>query len=588
MEVNTFDIVNIIEKNAITRLNKDYHSRLITKIKSTFTESEQHIFVGSFYAYLNYDSKKDFVIDFDTVWKWTGFSRKDNAKTVLLKHFVEEVDYEVINNFPEVAGVEENQVENFAPATSGAKKSPERRGGSNKEKILLSVNTFKKFCLKANTKKADEIHDYYIKLEEILQETMDEESSELRNQLLLKNKQNSKLEKEKNKIEKEKEAYEKELHRIVYSRKSKYFKKGHAIYTGRNGIEKDVLKIGITLNLGSRQSSLGNGSTKDFNMTRYWYTKYHKVIEDAVKINFANARVTNKKEFYHDEVEEEINEYITKCVEFFNENNNEKHSILKIPKIEIKDDDEDEDEEFEDEDVYDEEYSEDDIVIEDEEETKQNLRIKNPLLLPEKPCNICSEVKSLENYFDAEEHKDGKENTCKDCVKIRQKKHVEEKRKTVEIPKEKECTQCNIVMTLDKFYKDSQKFDGVGTKCKECVKAVQSRPDKVKITVSEYTCKTCNLTKPIDDFHVLSRSKTGHKYSCKECECAYATQMHYKKIHTQEVPVNNSSTKEEKIAEIKVLKEKKICGCGSVITDLTYARHCTTKKHQKYLEKNKA
>ena len=52
------------------------------------------------------------------------------------------------------------------------------------------------------------------------------------------------------------------------------------------------------------------------------------------------------------------------------------------------------------------------------------------------------------------------------------------------------------------------------------------------------------------------------------------------------LPVNNSSTKEEKIAEIKVLKEKKICGCGSVITDLIYPRHCTTKKHQKYLEKN--
>ena len=36
---------------------------------------------------------------------------------------------------------------------------------------MLTINTFKKFCLKAETKKADEIHDYFIKLEELLQET---------------------------------------------------------------------------------------------------------------------------------------------------------------------------------------------------------------------------------------------------------------------------------------------------------------------------------------------------------------------------------------------------------------------------------
>jgi hypothetical protein len=39
------------------------------------------------------------------------------------------------------------------------------KGGHNKEIIMLNIATFKKFCLKAGTKKADEIHDYYIKLE---------------------------------------------------------------------------------------------------------------------------------------------------------------------------------------------------------------------------------------------------------------------------------------------------------------------------------------------------------------------------------------------------------------------------------------
>lgn len=46
--------------------------------------------------------------------------------------------------------------------------------------------------MKTNTKKADEIHDYYIKLEEMLHELINQESNELRNQLLLTNEENKK------------------------------------------------------------------------------------------------------------------------------------------------------------------------------------------------------------------------------------------------------------------------------------------------------------------------------------------------------------------------------------------------------------
>lgn len=62
-------------------------------------------------------------------------------------------------------------------------------GGNNKETILMNINTFKKFCLKVGTKKADEIHDYYIKLEEILHEIINEETDKLRNQLTQKDKE---------------------------------------------------------------------------------------------------------------------------------------------------------------------------------------------------------------------------------------------------------------------------------------------------------------------------------------------------------------------------------------------------------------
>jgi hypothetical protein len=48
---------------------------------------------------------------------------------------------------------------------------------------MLTIRTFKLFCLKAGTKKAEQIHEYYIKLEEILQEIVQEESNELKLQL---------------------------------------------------------------------------------------------------------------------------------------------------------------------------------------------------------------------------------------------------------------------------------------------------------------------------------------------------------------------------------------------------------------------
>jgi hypothetical protein len=49
--------------------------------------------------------------------------------------------------------------------------------------VCKTLYTFKRFCLKAGTKKADQIHEYYLKLEETLQEVIEDESNELKQQL---------------------------------------------------------------------------------------------------------------------------------------------------------------------------------------------------------------------------------------------------------------------------------------------------------------------------------------------------------------------------------------------------------------------
>lgn len=158
------DIVNLIESNPITKFSGDYQSKLVEKVKNHFTNYEQQLFLSSFYCYLKYDSKNDFVIDLDNVWKWLDFSQKVNAKRVLEKHFCINKDYKL-------------------SLCQLAKQTNQPKGGHNKEIIMLNLDTFKKFCLKAGTKKADEIHDYFIKLENIMFEIAKEECEELKKQL---------------------------------------------------------------------------------------------------------------------------------------------------------------------------------------------------------------------------------------------------------------------------------------------------------------------------------------------------------------------------------------------------------------------
>ena len=152
--MDPIDIINLVEKTPSTRLLNEYENKVLNQIKEKFTDSQQQLFVSNFFCFITYHKKNDFVIDFDDTWKFLGFTRKDPAKRVLENFFVKDVDYKI-----------------------------------DGKKTLINIHTFKKLCLKSETKKADEIHEYYIKLEETLQEVIQEESNELKLQLEQKDQQ---------------------------------------------------------------------------------------------------------------------------------------------------------------------------------------------------------------------------------------------------------------------------------------------------------------------------------------------------------------------------------------------------------------
>ena len=161
----SIDIVNLIESNRLTKLIGNYQSSMVDKVKANFTTYEQQLFVSSFYCYLNYNDT-DFAIDLDNIWQWLGFSQKMTAKRLLENCLINNEDYKNLSYFDV--------------------KKDKKHGGHNKETIMLTIPAFKRFCLKAGTKKANEIHKYYIKMEKIIQEVVVEECKSLSEQLKVK------------------------------------------------------------------------------------------------------------------------------------------------------------------------------------------------------------------------------------------------------------------------------------------------------------------------------------------------------------------------------------------------------------------
>lgn len=173
----SFDIIELIEKNPISKLTNTYNVKLLNKIKANFSETEQQLFIGTFYCYLNYDTKKDFVVDLDNVWKWMGFSQKYNTERIIEKYFTADIDY--IKLAPPIGGARFNNV--LSDEKVNIDKS--LHGGHNIKKIMMTIKCFKSLCLKSQTKKASEIHEYYMKMEEMLHEVIEEEGAELKKQM---------------------------------------------------------------------------------------------------------------------------------------------------------------------------------------------------------------------------------------------------------------------------------------------------------------------------------------------------------------------------------------------------------------------
>ena len=234
------------------------NGELLGFMHSRLSEDEETLFAQSFYMYLT-ENDTDFVVNLDDIWKWLGFSRKSDCKSLLTKHFTKGTHYIEQKSLTDIELVEEKSptetTNELAAADSAA-----RWGGSNKITILMTTQTFKKLCMKANTKKADTIHDYYVKLENILQEYIKDQHerkvAEMREQNLLIQSYNKRI-----------------------------------LYIFRH-YKQVLIKYGITENNKERFKQNKNDLGKDFYLDYFWEFNNHRELERRIGTQYRNNRTT--------------------------------------------------------------------------------------------------------------------------------------------------------------------------------------------------------------------------------------------------------------------------------------------------------
>src|SRR6478609_4323900 len=103
-----------------------------------------------------------------------------------------------------------------------------------------------------------------------------------------------------------------------------------------------------------------------------------------------------------------------------------------------------------------------------------------------KICSYCHNNKTYEDFHKHKGKKDGYNDLCKDCVKIKKQKRIE-KNLLIILPDDyhKNCYKCKKNLHKNEFYNQNDSSDGLNTVCIDCSKKKtkkwrSSNKDKVK------------------------------------------------------------------------------------------------------------
>lgn len=275
MSTNNSELINIIRENSLIEpCEQDDYINMILK---NFNSNDEEIFLINFYLYQKFNKFTDYIVDLEQIYKWIGFSTLGNAKKTLVKHFIKDSDYKI-------SLIQMDKQKSYK----------EFRGGQNKENIMLNVHTFKKLCLKSQTANASKIHDYYIKLEDIIYDYIISSQTKL---------------KEKHKLETKglKEEHSKALTEISNLKqeteqlKSNKISAGY-IYIGGDLKENNrcIYKVGHTIDPPKRLSTLNTGSVERSFVFYNTYPTTDRFLAEKIIHFYLHSKKYNYKNEYFD------------------------------------------------------------------------------------------------------------------------------------------------------------------------------------------------------------------------------------------------------------------------------------------------
>ena len=159
-----------------------------------------------------------------------------------------------------------------------------------------------------------------------------------------------------------------------------------------------------------------------------------------------------------------------------------------------------------------------------------NFTVYNNTTIASKVCSTCNQNKPLTEYYKDKSKSDGLRYSCKSCRNQQTQTYKENHKQIVLTPDyQKQCSNCNQLLSKDKFNKDLSSTDTLKSTCKQCI-----NQNKNKIIIpSDYKkqCSKCKLLLSKENFNIDNVRKDNLRVECKLCQSIVA--KHYMENNRQ-------------------------------------------------------
>ena len=260
---------------------------LIKLIKETFNNDDMKLFELNFKYYTyNKNNLDDFIVDFEEIYEWIGFSRKSHAKRLLESKNSENIPIFEINK--------DYIIKSVLPPKG------QKHIGRNKSQILLTIECFKMYCLTAATTQSKKIYKYYIKMETIVTKYIENKHNEIidNNKKILEEK--NKIIEDKNKVIEENikilELKDNEINNIK-NKKYEESEKTGSIYIFTTD-KQNIHKCGKSKCVIKRKSQLQTAVVDDIQLIYEYKTTNDTLLESIVHEVFKDYRSKSNREHF--------------------------------------------------------------------------------------------------------------------------------------------------------------------------------------------------------------------------------------------------------------------------------------------------